>query len=130
MKVLDWVLDHWGVCLFFIGAFVQLVPAIKLNPLEWIGNKINGRVIRRVESLEKSVDDNEKDRIRFEMLDFANTCRNKIRHTKDEFEHIIALKGKYDALLKKTGDCNGVFDEEYKYIIEIYHECQRTNSFL
>jgi len=130
MQVIDWCLDHWGISLFIIGAFVQMTPGIKFNLLEWIGNKFNGKVLRRVEALEKSMDDNEKDRIRYEVLDFANSCRNKRRHTKDEFEHIITLQGKYEALLKKTGDRNGVFDEEYEYVRELYKQCQRENSFL
>ena len=76
------------------------------------------------------VDENEKDRIRWEVLDFANSCRNGRRHTKDEFQHIITLDGKYKALLKKTGDTNGVFDAEYQFIRELYAERQRKNDFL
>lgn len=130
MQAFDWILDHWGFCAFIIAMFVQVTPGIKLNPLGWLGDKINGRVLKRVEALEKSMDDNEKDRIRYEVLDFANSCRNKRKHTKDEFEHIITLQGKYEALLKKTGDRNGVFDEEYEYVRELYKQCQRENSFL
>ena len=70
------------------------------------------------------------DRIRWEVLDFANNCRNDIRHTKDEFDHIIDLNTKYHVLLKKYGEENGVFDAEYEYILELYRKCQRNNSFL
>lgn len=72
----------------------------------------------------------EKDRIRFEVLDFANSCRNGRRHTRDEFQHIIALNDKYHILLKKTNDKNGVFDEEYNYVVDLYHKCQVENDFL
>ena len=50
--------------------------------------------------LERMTD--EKDRIRYEVLDFANSCRNGRRHTKDEFQHIIDLNDKYEVLLDKT----------------------------
>lgn len=36
----------------------------------------------------------------------------------------------YHKLLDKYGDENGVFDAEYAYIVELYHDCQRNNSFL
>lgn len=72
----------------------------------------------------------EKDRIRYEILDFANSCRNGRRHTRDEFQHIIDLNDKYEKLLKETNDANGVFSEEYRYILEVYHRCLAENDFL
>lgn len=72
----------------------------------------------------------EKDRIRYEVLDFANSCRNGRRHTRDEFQHIIDMNDKYEKLLRETNDKNGVFAEEYRYIVELYHKCQIENDFL
>ncbi len=84
----------------------------------------------KMQQIEDSIDANEKDRIRYEVLDFANSCRNKRRHTKDEFEHIIVLNEKYHRLLRKTNDENGVFNAEYNYVYELYQKCQRENDFL
>lgn len=90
--------------------------------------------IREVKKLQTeqqaTIDNNEIDRIRFEVLDFANSCRNGRKHTQDEFEHIIVLNRKYKGLLQKTQAENGVFDAEYEYIYEIYRMCQRENKFL
>lgn len=72
----------------------------------------------------------EKDRIRYEVLGFANSCRNGTMHTRDEFQHIIDLNDKYERLLEETNDTNGVFSEEYRYILELYHKCQMENDFL
>lgn len=139
-EVFDWLLDNWASLTVIVSVFFEITP-IKLNPikalLRWIGKAINGEVIQRISGLEaradqqrKSIDENEMDRIRWEVLDFANACRNHIKHTKDEFQHIIALNEKYHKLLEKYNDENGVFDAEYTYILELYHECQRNNSFL
>lgn len=136
-----WCLDHWSFVLFVIGMFVQFTPAIKFNPitsiLGWVGKAANGEVLKQIEVLKKradeqrkSIDENEMDRIRWEVLDFANACRNNVRHTKDEFEHIISLNTKYHTLLDKYEIKNGVFDEEYSYIIQLYHKCQIKNDFL
>lgn len=138
---LDWALDHWGFCAFVLTVFVQVTPAIKWNPItalfKWIGDVITAGTRRDISELktmlgtqQEAIDENEKDRIRWEVLDFANACRNGQLHTKDEFQHIIALHGKYKRLLEKTHDENGVFDAEYAYIKELYAERQRKNDFI
>ena len=109
---------------------VQITPAIKFNPLTALGNLFLGSVRKDIRGIQTQVDENEKDRIRWEVLDFANSCRNGRRHTKDEFQHIITLNTKYKKLLEKTGDQNGVFDAEYEYIRDLYRERQEKNDFL
>lgn len=129
-EVFKWMLDHWSFCAFVIAMFVQVTPSIKFSPLTWLGGLFTGGIKHDIEELQCAIDENEKDRIRWEVLDFANACRNGRRHTKDEFQHIITLNGKYKALLKKTNDENGVFDAEYAYIRDLYRERQEKNDFL
>ena len=140
-QIFQWCLDHWAFTAFVLAAFVQFTPAIKLDPLTWlfrlIGRWVNAEVMKEIEVVkatqqeqQTAIDENEKDRVRFEVLDFANSCRNKRKHTKDEFEHIIVLNSKYEKLLEKTGDTNGVFTAEFEYIMELYRQCQREDTFL
>ena len=129
-EIFDWMLAHWSFCAFILAIFVQITPAIKISPLTLLGSLMLGSVRKDIKALQEAIDENEKDRIRWEVLDFANACRNGRRHTKDEFQHIITLHGKYKALLRKTGDENGVFEAEYAYIKEIYTDRQRKNDFL
>lgn len=140
-EVFQWVLNHWGFCTFILAVFVQITPVIKFNPFTmlfgWIGKTITAGTrsdIAGLKSLltaqQETIDENEKDRIRWEVLDFANSCRNGRRHTKDEFQHIIVLNDKYKKLLRKTNDINGVFDAEYEYILKLYAERQEKNDFL
>ncbi|MBE5807099.1 MAG: hypothetical protein E7317_02030 [Clostridiales bacterium] len=129
-QVFDWILSHWAFCAFVLGVFVQITPGIKFSPLTWIGNLFLGGIRKDVAGLQAQMDENEKDRIRWEVLDFANSCRNGRKHTKDEFQHIITLHDKYKRLLEKTNDTNGVFDEEYAYIKRLYAERQEKNDFL
>ena len=136
----QWVGNNLWAILLLLSLVVQITP-IKINPwsalFKWIGRAITGDACSKIDSLVEKVDkidrdvmSNEKDRIRWEILDFANSCRNNRRHTRDEFQHIVELHDKYLGLLKKTGDKNGVFKVEYEYIEKIYAERLEKNDFL
>lgn len=126
-------MKNWSFCAFVLAMFFQFTPAIKINPisaiLKWVGKIVNADVRKDIADIQSTLDDqqstidsNEIDRIRWEVLDFANSCRNNRKHTKDEFQHMITLRQKYVDLLKKTGETNGVFDAEYEYIMELYRK--------
>ena len=145
--VLAWLGGNWGWVVAVFALFFEITP-IKIHPISslvnWIGRAITKDVASRIISLQKEVRnlqrdvmenrrqhmEDEKDRIRFEVLNFANSCRNHQLHTKDEFMHIIAVNDKYEKLLKETNDTNGVFKEEYNYIVSLYKKCQIENDFL
>lgn len=139
-QVVEWIGKNLWTIIIVVSIFIQITP-IKVNPwsalFKWIGktitgnacNKIDG-LIEKVEKIEKDVKTNEKDRIRWEILDFANSCRNDRKHTRDEFQHIVALNDKYKRLLSETNDTNGVFEVEYNYIQDLYAERLEKNDFL
>ena len=139
-QIIEWIGNHVVAVLLVLSVFIQIAP-IKINPwsslIKWIGKTLNSRLQQEIlkinniiKNISSDIDQNEKDRIRWQVLDFASSCREGRLHTKDEFQHIIALNDKYKKLLAKTDDKNGVFDEEYKYIQEIYHKRQQKNDFL
>lgn len=139
-KLIEWIGEHIVAVLLTLSVFIQIAP-IKINPwsslFKWIGKTLNANLEKEVSDLKTAVkqissdiDENQKDRIRWQVLDFASSCRDGRLHTKDEFQHIIALNDKYKKLLAKTNDTNGYFDEQYKYIQAIYHKRQQKNDFL
>lgn len=140
MKVFEWIGNHLLAIIVGLSAFIQISP-IKINPwtslFKWIGSLVNGETDKDIKEIKKiisdnqtAIDENEKDRIRWEILDFANSCRKHELHSKEEFTHVIALKDKYEKLLEKTGDTNGVFEAEYQYILNLYAERLEKNDFL
>lgn len=146
--VFKWAQEHWTFCAFVLGVVIEFVPAIKWNPqtalFKWIGKVIIKPAMDKLNKMQDKIDQieaeqkslraerkaDEKDRIRYEVLSFASSCRNGTMHTRDEFQHIIDLNDKYERLLEETNDTNGVFSEEYRYILELYHKCQIENDFL
>lgn len=146
-KVGDWLANNIVQVCLILSIFIQIIP-IKINPwsslFKWIGKSITADSNKKIESLiattdemkenintlQSNMNENEKDRIRWEILNFANSCRNGRRHTKDEFQHIVTLNDKYKNLLALTNDKNGVFEMEYNYIQKLYAERQEKNDFL
>lgn len=157
-KTMMWIENNIPLVIIIFTFVIQITP-IKWNPwsqlFKWIGKLINTEMNKKIADLIDStkqlnkkledetrkldnkitdlrimVDENEKDRIRYEVLNFANSCHNHIRHTKDEFEHIIALNDKYNLLLERTGDKNGVYTAEYEYIRGIYTRLQEKGGFI
>ena len=139
-RILDWLVHNFIQVILIFSIFIQITP-IKWNPIsslfKWIGKNLThdlntkiDDIADQVESLQEDLDANEKDRIRWEILDFANSCRNGRNHSHDEFKHIAELHDKYEALLEKTGDKNGVFNAEYEWIQELYRKRLDKNDFL
>lgn len=120
--------------LAILSIVIEVAP-IKLNPwsylLKSLGNKINADVINRLEIVEEQlkaqdskIDNNEKDRIRYEILDFARSCRKNDPHTKEEFDHILEQYDKYEVILAKLEQPNGKVTQAMKYITQLYHTVQ------
>ena len=123
-----------------LSIFVEITP-IKINPvstlLKFIGSNINvdlkaeiSAVKDTVQKVDNKVDDNEIDRIRWEILEFSNSCRSGKRHTKEEFDHVINLNQKYHRILDEREEENGQVDLAFEYIRKIYCKCLENNSFL
>ena len=124
---------HIALIIAVVSIFFE-VSKIKVNPisfiLRWVGKRMFEPFREKIEELERTIDENKIDTIKWEILEFANSCRNNVRHTKDEFDHIIAQNDKYHKLLDKYKMENGVFDAEYAYILRLYKRCQDQNDFL
>lgn len=84
----------------------------------------------RLDAMEKSNDMQTVRQIKAHVLDFANSCLNNRKHTKQDFENIIKENEDYEELVEKYDLKNDVYAEDFKYIMKVYHECQDKHSFL
>ena len=123
-----------------LGIFVEIVP-VKFNPLssivKWIGNCLNSEtkeqlssIFEKLENLSYRIDEIEINDMRSTILDFANSCMNERKHTKEEFEHVIDVHSQYTDIISERGLTNGRVDLAFKYISELYTKCLNENSFL
>lgn len=84
---------------------------------------------KQLKQLEAEMSRNEVKRIRWEILDFYRSCQSGIRHTQEEFDHIVEIHGEYDELLESLGETNGKIDLAYQYIMAVYKKCQMERDF-
>lgn len=84
----------------------------------------------RLNEMERNNDMQTVRQIKAHVLDFANACLNHRPHTKQDFDSIIKENEEYEELIKKYKLKNNVYDEDYKYILKVYHKCQDEDSFL
>lgn len=130
---LNEILGASGGAALILLTLIQIAP-VKINPwsaiAKAIGRAINGDLIRAVNQVSESVDQNEIDRLRWEILDFSNSCQNGRRHTREEFDHIIRMHEKYESILKRRNESNGQVDMAYDYIKTLYQKCLIERDFL
>lgn len=75
-----------------------------------------------IKPISEQIDENEKDRLRFEILSFAGDLRNGILKTRQEFETIFVFHDKYEKIIEKLKLHNGYLDTEFEFIKEKYKE--------
>ena len=85
---------------------------------------------KRIDEMEESNDMQTVRLIKTHVLNFANSCLNKQRHTKQDFDNIIHENEEYERLVAKYNLRNDVYTEDFGYIMKIYHHCLDKNSFL
>lgn len=146
MKIIDLLeifnQNKFEACVVILSfmSLVQISP-IKINPWEKIGGLIRSFLMkdvqRDIQEVKKEVreiavttDDNEVWRLRHEILDFSNSCKNGRKHTKDEFEHILEAHDRYETIIKKRQIKNGVMDIEHQYIRDVYRKSLENDNFL
>lgn len=130
---LNEILSVSGIGVVALLTLIQIAP-IKVNPwsaiAKAIGRAINSDLIGAVKTVSENVDQNEIDRLRWEILDFSNSCQNGRRHTREEFDHIIRMHEKYESILTRRNESNGQVDMAYDYIKTLYQKCLIERDFL
>ena len=65
---------------------------------------------------------------RYEILDMASAISSGRRYSKEQYDHVIDIHGRYENLLKSLGRTNGQVDASMEVIMESYKE-KRKNGF-
>lgn len=110
------------------------VSKIAWNPwdriLSWIGKKLNGEILRRLETLEKQSVEDKVENTRMYILEFCNSCMYGHKHTMEQFRFILKKCDWYEAYIEERKLKNGEISSAILEIRRIYTCCIRNNSFL
>lgn len=130
-----------------IGTFIE-ISKVKINPwsslFRWIGSRLmedvkaeikgikadQERLAKKQEELSRQRAIDAADSIKAEIFCFYNECQRGERHSEAEFKYIVQQNDKYEKLIEETQEPNGVYEMEYKYIMQIYEKCQKEKDFL
>lgn len=123
-----------------ILTLVQISP-LQINPwtksFRWLGKQINHETNKKIDAIEKKLDDHiEKytiqrvDDIRNTILIFANECSRGIVHSKEQFRYIISKCDDYEQYIEENNMKNGVIAEATKLIRETYQRRLKHDDFL
>lgn len=127
------LLTNPGVVLVGAVTLVQIAP-IKVNPWSWLrkilSDLIYGEVRKDIRAVKEEVTEMKVQNWRWNVLDFANSCKNGRRHTLDEWRHTMSQLAEYERYIERNEISNGVFEEDARYLREEYQEHCKTNDFL
>lgn len=96
-------------------------------------DEINSKVDDLNESLQKHISESEIKSLqdtRRDILDFCNACMNGRRHTKEQFDFVIAECDNYERYVENNDIKNGVIEAAIKEIRRLYDKCIQEHSFL
>lgn len=100
MEILQTLVEKYTWLIALLALFGIEVSPIKFNPITLIGKLLGkflgiNKITDRLDILEKNMNSNELDRIRYEILQFSSSLRNGLSRTETDYQHIEAIFTKY-----------------------------------
>lgn len=133
INIANLMADNLTLVIAGAATLVEIAP-IKINPwshiFKWIANAIVGDLKQEFAEFKKESEEKTADRMRWDILSFANSCRRGQEHSKDEWWHCISQIKEYEDYTKRKGIVNGVIEEDSEFLRELYHERNIKNDFL
>lgn len=77
---------------------------------------------QKLDALDRKIDMNKKDDLRYTILSFASDLRNGVAKTRQEYETIFAFHDDYETLIEHLKEKNGYLETEMDYIILQYNK--------
>ena len=121
----------WLAVFVILSMFIEVVPFIKLNPIAWLGERLNTSMYKRVDKIEKKLDQHIAQSYRNKILLFQDNLLldGSCTFTKEQYDEVIDSISLYEAYCKENKIDNDKCGLAIEYIKKCYKECQNNRSF-
>ena len=123
----------WALAVFCVLLSLIQVSPLKLNPWDgifgWFGRKTNGATIKRLEEVEKQINDMWINDHRQKILTFARECRCDITHSSDEWTNVLNMAEEYERYVHEKNITNGIITQDTQYLRKLYQELSMEHKF-
>lgn len=136
--------SRWALIVVLIGVFIDINPTIKFNPIKaifkYLGKAFNSSMeqelfelrsdmtskiqdlqneqISQREALDRLILDSQNKeihRLRWEIIDFDNGIMNEVKHSREQYRHVLDTLEKYNNIISEIGIS---MDEYYRNVQE------------
>lgn len=120
----------WVSVLVIISLFIEITP-IKINPIGWLGRRLNASMNEKVEKIEQKVDEHIAQSFRNKILAFQDSIllQGPSSFTQEQYNEVIDAITKYEKYCKENNIDNDKCVLAIGYIKRSYTHCQNNRSF-
>lgn len=123
-------LSGWFSLFLIFSLFIEISP-IKVNPIAWLGERLNAHMYKRVNKLEEKLDEHIAQSYRNKILAFQDLLLTQScsSFTKEQYDEVIMAINDYENYCKENEIDNDKCVLAIKYIKRCYTQCQNNKSF-
>lgn len=120
----------WLAVFVILSMFIEISP-IKLNPVGWLGERLNAKMYKRVDKIENKLDQHIAQSYRNKILAFQDNLLldGSATFTKEQYDEVIDSITLYEDYCKENDIDNDKCVLAIAYIKRCYTECQNNRSF-
>ena len=126
------IADNKEIALILATTLLEFSP-LKINPWKslgrWLGNILVGDLKEEFRVLKKDFEESRANNMRWNILNFARSCRQGEDHTEEEWNYAIAQLRMYEEYMVEKKMKNGVVEDTAVYLRELYHNRLHKNDF-
>lgn len=121
----------WLSVFLILSLFVEIVPFIKINPVAWLGERLNARMYNRVNHIEAKLDEHIAQSYRNKILAFQDALlvQGYKAFTKEQYDEVLLAITNYENYCKENKISNDKCVLAIKYTKHCYEKCQHGRCF-
>lgn len=120
----------WLSIFVVLSLFVEIAP-IRINPIGWLGKRLNAFMDKRVDKIERKLDEHIAQSYRTKVLAFQDSLLTQgyTKFTKEQYDEVLLAITDYEDYCEENNISNDKCVLAIKYIKRCYEKCQNGRSF-